>query len=161
MRPSHYALSRPRAGLARVCVLASALLTLGGSLAAASQPAQTVQYRPGEYDQYGRPPPGPPGPRGYDDPDQYGRYRPDPNGPGRRGYDERYSQQGGGRGGSYQRSCEDIRQDGPMLSAVCGDGRGRRVESSIDTRRCGRSDIGNNRGYLQCGGTRASGRPVD
>lgn len=165
-------------GALRSLALAPALLALGGSLPVAAgwpssqpQPAQRVQFRPDPYgryqqdpyeqDQY-RPDQYRPDPRRYGD--QRDGYRPDSAGPGRRGYDDRgdrYGQGGGGRGGSYQRSCEDVRQDGPILSAVCGDGRGHRFESSIDVNRCGRSDIGNSRGILQCGNIRGNGRRVD
>ena len=171
----------------RTPVLTALLLALGGSLAAAAElsPFRTQSELPVQFrqDQYGRYPQDQygqgqyrPGPRGYDDPrDGYGPGRPrygdqrdqyGQNGyePGQRRYDDRqdrYGQQGGGRGGSYQRSCSDIRQEGPVLSAVCGDGRGRRFESSIDVNRCGRSDIGNNGGVLQCGNVRGRGRPAD
>ena len=149
--------------------LSSALLALSGSFAAAAglMPAQTppalhVQF---QQDQYGRYPQDQyrPDQREPDDwQDRHGqdRHGQDPYGRDRRGPD-RYGQQGGGRGGSYQQSCDDVRQEGSVLSAVCGDGRGRRFESSIDVNRCGRSDIGNSRGYLQCGNTRASGRQVN
>jgi len=162
------------------CALASALLASGSSLAGAAgltpsqaQPALRVQYREAPQDQYGRYRQDQygSGQRRYDDQqEQYGsdrrRYddQQDQYGPGRRGRDDRqdrYGQQGGGRGGSYQQSCTDIRQEGSTLLAVCGDGRGNRVESSIDVNRCGRSDIGNNRGYLQCGNIRANGRRVN
>lgn len=87
----------------------------------------------------------------------------------RQGYgqdDRRYGGQperapeGAGRGGSYQQSCTNVRQQGSTLSAVCDNGRGRAVETSIDVNRCGRTDIGNNRGVLQCGNVRGSGREV-
>jgi len=162
-----------------VHALSSALLALSGSFAAAAglmpartQPALHVQF---QQDRYGRYPQDQyrPDQRGPDDrQDRYGqdRYGQDPYGRDRYGQDrrgqdyagqDRYGQQGGGRGGSYQQSCDDVRQEGSILSAVCGDGRGRRFESSIDVNRCGRSDIGNSRGYLQCGNTRASGRQVN
>ncbi len=141
--------------------LAPALLIMSGSLASAagvvlpqSQPALQVQYRPDGYrqDQYRQPP------RGYNDQqDRYGQDR-------RRQDDQggRYGQGGGGgRAGSYQQSCSDIRQNGSTLSAVCLDGRGRRTESSIDVNRCGRGDIGNSRGFLTCGNIRGNCRQVD
>lgn len=68
--------------------------------------------------------------------------------------------QGAGRGGSYQQSCTNVRQQGSTLSAVCDNGRGRAVETSIDVNRCGRADVGNNRGVLQCGNIRGSAREV-
>ena len=157
--------------------LASALLLTSGSLASAAGgvPPQAVsvlqaQYRQDGYgqDQYRQPPPG------YDDQrngqDRYGQRQrgnndqQDRSGQDRRRQDDqgdRYGQGSGGRAGSYQQSCSDIRQNGSTLSAVCGDGRGRRVESSIDVNRCGRGDIGNSRGYLQCGNIRGNGRQVD
>jgi len=156
--------------------LASALLVISGSLASAApavppqSPALQVQYRQDGYaqDPYRQPPPG------YDDPrNQQDQYRQPPRGyndqQDRYGQDRRrpddqggrYGQGGGGRAGSYQQSCSDIRQNGSTLSAVCGDGRGRRVESSIDVNRCGRGDIGNNRGVLTCGNIRGNGRQVD
>lgn len=158
----------------RAWMLALALLAPVGSVAGAAglipfeaQPALHIQYRPDQYrpdqyrqdeyrqdqyrqDQYRQ--------------DQYDRPPQDQYGSGQRRYDDRQGrsgQQGGERGGSYQQSCEAIQQQGSILSAVCGDGRGHRYESSIDVNRCGRSDIGNSRGYLQCGRIRASGRPVD
>ena len=144
---------------ARAHALSSALLTLSSSFAAAAglmpaptQPALHVQF---QQDRYGRYPQDQYRPDQRDPDDQHDRYGQD-----RRGQD-RYGQQGGGRGGSYQQSCDDVRQEGSILSAVCGDGRGRRFESSIDVNRCGRSDIGNGRGFLQCGNTRASGRQVN
>ncbi|HEY0204845.1 MAG TPA: CVNH domain-containing protein [Acetobacteraceae bacterium] len=156
--------------------LASALLVTSGSLASAAgaaapqaSPVLQVQYRQDGYgqDQYRQPPPG------YDDQRGQDPYRQPPRGYGdqqdRYGQDRRRqddqgdrSRQGGdGRAGSYQQSCSGIRQNGSTLTAVCGDGRGRRMETSIDVNRCGRSDIGNSRGFLQCGNIRGSGRQVD
>lgn len=168
MGPSGVKPSLLRRNAAGVWALASALLALSGSFAGAAglmlpqaRPALPVQYRQEPYQQYQQ--------------DQYqqdqyrqdqyrqDQYRQDQYGSGQRGYDDRqdrYGQQGGGRGGSYQRSCGDIQQQGSVLSAVCGDGRGGRVESSIDLNRCGRSDISNNGGYLQCRNIRARGRRV-
>ncbi|MGI4946366.1 MAG: CVNH domain-containing protein [Janthinobacterium lividum] len=177
MRPSRSELFRRSKGIVPLHALASALLVTSVSLASAAGvvPPRTesvlpVQYRQDGYgqDPYRQPPPS------YDDPrngqDRYGQ--------GQRGYDnqgdrdrqdqrrpddrgDRYGQGGGGRGGSYQQSCGEIRQNGSTLSAVCSDGRGRRVESSIDVNRCGRGDIGNSRGFLQCGNIRGNGRQVD
>ena len=48
-----------------------------------------------------------------------------------------------------------------VLTAVCRDGRGGQVESSIDIGRCGRSDIGNQGGALACAGIRGNGRRVN
>jgi len=154
--------------------LASALLVMSGSLASAaavvplqSRPALQVQYRPYGYgqDQYRQFPPG------YDDPQGWqGQYRQPPLGyynqqygygqDGRRPDEQggRYGLGGGGRAGSYQQSCSEFRQNGSTLSAVCGNGKGRGVETSIDVNRCGRGDIGNSRGVLQCGNNRGHGR---
>lgn len=108
--------------------------------------------------------------RGYDDQrreDEEQRRREDDQ---RRRYDDQrrgderrggYEPQRTGRGGSYQQSCENIRQQGSVLSAVCGAGRGGHVESSLDLRRCGGTDVGNIGGYLTCGNTRGSGRRID
>ncbi len=177
MRLSRSELFQQSKGAVLRHALASALLVMSGSLASAAGavlpqpgPALQVQYRPDGYgqDQYRQPPPGyddprdgqgqyPQPPRGYNDQqDRYGqdRRRQDDQ-------DSRYGQGGGGRGGSYQQSCSDIRQNGSTLSAVCLDGRGRRTESSIDVNRCGRGDIGNSRGFLTCGNIRGNGRQVD
>ena len=183
--PSRYKPFLPCKNVMLACALASALLASGGALAGApgltpsqAQPALPVQYLEAPQDQYGRYRQDQygSGQRRYDDQqEQYGsdrrryddqqdQYRQDQYRQGQRGRDnrqDRYGQQGGGRGGSYQQSCGDIRQEGSTLSAVCGDGRGNRVESSINVNRCGRSDIGNNRGYLQCGNIRANGHRVN
>ncbi len=162
----------------RVGALASTLLALGGlaaeaaDLAPSAGPAVRVQY---QQNPYGQPPsdgygqgPYRQGQRGYDNPrDGYGQDR--YGGQGSRQYEERgryedqdrFGQGGGGRGGSFQQSCSDIQQNGNTLSAVCDNGRGRRFVTSIDTRRCGRSDIGNQRGILQCGNVRGNGRPLN
>ena len=150
--------------------MSGSLASAAGAVLPQPGPALQVQYRPDGYgqDQYRQPPPGyddprdgqgqyPQPPRGYNDQqDRYGQDR-------RRQDDQgsRYGQGGGGRGGSYQQSCSDIRQNGSTLSAVCLDGRGRRTESSIDVNRCGRGDIGNSRGFLTCGNIRGNGRQVD
>ena len=176
MRPSRSEPLRRSKGAVARYALASALLLTSTSLASAAgeAPPQTApmlqaQYRPDGYGQgpYRQPPPG------YDDQrngqDRYGQGQRSYNdqqdryGQDRRRPDDRGDRngQGGGRPGSYQQSCSDIRQNGSTLSAVCGDGRGRRVESSIDVNRCGRGDIGNSRGYLQCGNIRGNGRQVD
>lgn len=181
MHLSRSELFRRSQGAVPLLALASALLLTSGPLASAAgrAPPQTVsalqaQYRPDGYaqDPYRQPPPGyddqrngqdryGQGQRGYND--QQNRDGQDRYGQDRRRQDDqggRYGQ-GGGRAGSYQQSCSDIRQDGSTLSAVCSDGRGRRVESSIDVNRCGRGDIGNSRGFLQCGNIRGNGRQVD
>lgn len=143
----------------------AALLIPGAAAWAAGPEAMLVQYyRQDEYrqeqyrqDQYR--------PDGYgQDPRERRQGRPDGYEGGRRGRDEdeRYGRGGGGgSGGTYQRTCDQVRQEGYVLSAVCRDGRGGQVESSLDTRRCGRSDIGNSNGFLQCGNNRANGRRVN
>ena len=94
--------------------------------------------------------------------DGYGREGDRRDGYGRDRYGRGYGGGGGGgRGGSYQQSCGEARQDGSTLTAICGDGRGGRVQSSIDLNRCGRSDVANNAGFLQCGNIRANGRRVN
>jgi len=149
-----------------------------GALAAwaAAAPGASAQfYRPDEAPRYEG--------RGYDEP-RYGDPRYGREGYGREGYGrdgygrDRYDQRpderpdrygrgyggggygGGGRGGSYQQSCGEARQDGSTLTAVCRDGRGGQVQSSLDLNRCGRSDVANNAGFLQCGNVRARGQRV-
>ena len=104
-------------------------------------------------------------PRGYR-PDESRGYRPDESrgyrqdDRGQRGYDDRR-----GRselpGGSYMQSCGEARLQGSALVATCQGPRGNRFESVLDVTRCGRSDITNNNGTLQCGGTRGNARRVD
>src|SRR5215217_6490051 len=69
---------------------------------------------------------------------------------------------GGGGGndrppsGSYTQSCSNIDMRGSILSAVCRDGRGNSVRTSLDTRDCRGRDIVNVNGQLNCstnGGT--------
>ncbi len=174
MRPSRSKLFRLTNDAIPLYALASALLVTSSSLASAAgvvppqtMPALQVQYRQDGYgqDPYRQPPPN------YDDQrdgqDRYGQGQRSYNdqqdryGQDRRRPDDRSDHGGGGRPGSYQQSCGEIRQSGSTLSAVCSDGRGRRVESSIDVNRCGRGDVGNSRGYLQCGNIRGNGRQVD
>lgn len=64
-------------------------------------------------------------------------------------------------GGSYLRSCGEARREGSTLVAVCRGNRGARFETSIDLSRCGRSEVGNNNGNLQCGQVRGISRRVD
>ena len=52
-------------------------------------------------------------------------------------------------GGSYQRSCENIRQRGPYLSADCDDVNGETHRTSIDVRGC-RGGVNNSNGRLTC-----------
>ena len=131
--------------LLRVLVVAAGLLPLGAGVASAQfwqGPKDKRGYRDAQYQ----------GPQYRDN-----QYREDRGREDRRRYDER----GGGRGGSYQRTCSDAQQSGSILTAVCGDGRGRQVETSIDVNLCGRSDIANNGGILQCRGVRGRGRRME
>ena len=156
-------------GAMRRLVLASAALVMGGSAAGAAGwapgqggPAVQVQYRQDGYGRYQQDP-NAQDPRRYEDQgDRYGRGNEDPRGGYGQDRGRRYEDRGGGgRGGSYQQSCGNVQQDGSTLSAVCRDGRGRQVETSIDLNRCGRSDIANNQGILQCGNVRGNGRRID
>ena len=129
----------------RVLVVAAVLLALGTGVASAQfwqEPNNEIGYQKAQYQS----------PQYRDN--QYREYR------GREDR-QRYDERGGGRGGSYQRTCSDAQQSGSILTAVCGDGRGRQVETSIDVNLCGRSDIANSRGVLQCRGIRGSGRRMD
>lgn len=63
--------------------------------------------------------------------------------------------------GSYQQSCNAIRDDGRgQLSAQCRDTRGRYRFSSIDYRSC-QSEIGNDNGQLFCNGGRPGAQRPD
>jgi hypothetical protein len=53
-------------------------------------------------------------------------------------------------GGSYQDSCENIRQRGPYLVAECRTVNGDYMRSSIDVRGC-RGGVSNSNGRLTCG----------
>ena len=58
---------------------------------------------------------------------------------------------GGGARGSFRRTCQNIREDGPYVSADCPTVRGDFRQSSIDLRNCGGRDrLGNNNGRLFC-----------
>jgi hypothetical protein len=59
--------------------------------------------------------------------------------------------------GSFYRTCTDIQQRGPFLSALCEDRRGRLVESQLNLRACPTGSIANANGRLVC---EAGGRPV-
>ena len=152
--------------------LAAALAVTAFLLGSAAQAAETGTRSTGGVllAQYGGPPPG--YGQGYDNRGGYDGRR----GDDRRGYDDRRgnddrrgsggdsrygAQSGYGPGGSYQGSCSEIRQEGGTLVAVCRDGRGGRVQTSIDTNRCGRSDIANVGGYLRCGNVQGNGRRVN
>ena len=58
-------------------------------------------------------------------------------------------------GGSYLRTCTDVEQRGPYLTANCRDVRGNYRPTQIDTRSCGR--FGNSNGRLICEGGRGRG----
>lgn len=78
-----------------------------------------------------------------------------------RRYDDRRRDDDNVPGGSYLRSCGDARREGSTLIAVCRGARGARFETSIDLARCGRSEIGNNNGTLQCGQARGGSRRIE
>jgi hypothetical protein len=59
--------------------------------------------------------------------------------------------------GNFYRSCTDIQQRGPFLSALCEDRRGRVVESQLNLRACPTGRVSNANGRLVC---EAGGRPV-
>ena len=140
------------AGAALALVLGSLALSHGAPAAEApSASVLQIQYRDDRgYDRgYDRG-----GDRGYDRGYDRGNDR---------GYDRGgYGGGGGGApGGTYLRSCGDARREGSTLVAVCRGDRGRRFETSLDLSRCGRSDIGNNGGTLECAGTRGRSRRID
>ncbi|WP_262268672.1 MULTISPECIES: CVNH domain-containing protein [Microvirga] len=60
-------------------------------------------------------------------------------------------------GGSFYRTCTDIRQRGPFLTALCQDRFGRLVESQLNLRACPGGRAANANGRLVCEG---GGRPV-
>lgn len=155
------ALVAPSRAGALVLALAGTVLALGvpAAHAAGAGPSGadvlTVQYN--RQDPYGGNRYG----RDREEQDRYGRDRYEQDRYRQDRYEPRRQEQfSGARGGSYQRSCGDVRQSGSTLSAVCGDGRGGRVESSIDLNRCGGSDIANIGGYLRCGNVQGSGGRV-
>lgn len=59
-------------------------------------------------------------------------------------------------GGSYRRSCGNIDQDGPTLSADCDAPGGRRIHSELDVSRCRGQAVANTFGRLTCGGRAGS-----
>ena len=154
-------------GAVRCLTLASAVLVVCGSAAGAAggMPGQDgstmqAQYRQDGYGRYQQDPYAQ-DPRRYEEQgDRYGRGYEDQRGGYGQDRGRRYEERGG-RGGSYQQSCGNVQQSGSTLSAVCRDGRGRQVETAIDVNRCGRSDIANNQGVLQCGNVRGNGRRID
>lgn len=59
--------------------------------------------------------------------------------------------------GSFYRTCTDIQQRGPFLTALCEDRRGRLVESQLNLRACPSGRVANANGRLIC---EAGGRPA-
>jgi hypothetical protein len=59
--------------------------------------------------------------------------------------------------GSFYRTCTDIQQRGPFLSALCQDQRGRLVETQLNLRACPSGTVANANGRLVCEGR---GRPA-
>ncbi len=55
-------------------------------------------------------------------------------------------------GGSYEDSCQNIRQRGPFLMAECQTERGDWRPSRLDLADCNRGDISNQNGRLVCSG---------
>jgi hypothetical protein len=54
--------------------------------------------------------------------------------------------------GTFYRTCTDIQQRGPFVSALCEDRRGRLVESQLNLRACPSGSVGNVNGRLVCEG---------
>jgi len=54
--------------------------------------------------------------------------------------------------GSYRATCDEIRQRGPVLEAVCETANGRLRQTAIDLRECRGGDIVNLNGRLACSG---------
>ena len=145
-------------GRTAICALALAGTLLAAGPRAAKAGPQGAELAPVQYYQ--------PNGGGYDRDRSYGRdrFERDRDGDryGRERYDPRHQESfgrggGGGAGGSFQRSCTDVRQSGSTLSAVCGDGRGNRYNSTIDLNRCGGQDVANNGGFLRCGNVQGNG----
>ena len=149
------------------CALAAASMALGGPCAAAAKTWRPLHRWPFRSSTARRLPRGDQGDRyGRDPREGYGRDQREGYGGDRREPEGRGDRYGGGvasggPGGSYQQSCRDVRMQASVLTAVCRDGRGGQVESSIDIGRCGRSDIGNQGGALACAGIRGNGRRVN
>jgi hypothetical protein len=59
---------------------------------------------------------------------------------------------GGVPGGSWQRTCTNVRMSGPVLRARCDNGSGRWTYTELDIRRCGSGGVRNSWGRLTCGG---------
>lgn len=145
--------SRAAGALFAVALLAGLAPVARAATGLPERPATVLhaQYLGGDYDYNRRRP----------DDDGYGRRRNEDDRYRRGQDDERYRRgreedrrgEGGPRG-SYQQSCGEVRMNGSAMTAVCGNGRGRSYQSTIDVNRCGGSDISNNRGVLQCGGYR-------
>ncbi len=58
--------------------------------------------------------------------------------------------------GTYRRSCGNIDQDGPILSADCNAPGGRRIHSELDVSRCRGQPVANTYGRLTCGNREGS-----
>ena len=59
--------------------------------------------------------------------------------------------------GSYRRSCENIQEQGPILSAECQTMRGNFRRSSLDMRECNDGRVSNINGRLTCDGASGYG----
>lgn len=125
MKDGDTMISRSSRGSIVAAAAAAAML-----LAVAAPASAQYGYGGGGGGGYGGPPPG----GGYD--------RPPPPGHGGGG--------GGGARGSFRRTCQNIREDGPIVSADCPTVRGDYRQTSIDIRSCGRGRLGNNNGRLFC-----------
>jgi hypothetical protein len=74
-------------------------------------------------------------------------------------YDRSYRWNGDFPRGSWERTCNNARMDGPILRARCDNGRGRWLYTSIDVRGCPGERLRNTWGRLTCaaGGYRGDG----
>jgi hypothetical protein len=75
-------------------------------------------------------------------------------------YDRSYRWNGQFPRGSWERTCNNARMDGPVLRARCDDGNGRWLYTSIDVRGCPGERLRNTWGRLTCaaGGYRGNDR---
>ncbi len=79
-------------------------------------------------------------------------------------YDRSYRWNGQFPRGSWERTCNNARMDGPILRARCDDGHGRWTYTSIDVRGCPGERLRNTWGRLTCaafGGYGGGGRYGD
>ena len=65
-------------------------------------------------------------------------------------YDRNYRWDGQFPRGSWERTCNNARMDGPILRARCDDGHGRWLYTSIDVRGCPGERLRNTWGRLTC-----------